>query len=88
MIISASIIWKPRKKWHCDECGKDQIEGPAVRLYGAAHHGDPPYIIKLHPMCINPHWANREPKLKNVFVELLKKEQARAAKFNEIGVGL
>ena len=83
MVISASIIWKPRKEWHCDECGRDQIEGPAVRLYGAAHLVDPPYVIKLHPKCVDTNWSNREPKLKNVFVELLKRAQAGVAKYNE-----
>jgi hypothetical protein len=50
MIISAKIIYKPRKHRQCPQCFR-AIEGPTLRLYGCAHEGDPKYCIYLHPAC-------------------------------------
>jgi len=44
MIISAKVIKKPRTKRLCSS-GGDEIDGSHVRLYGAAHKGDKPYVI-------------------------------------------
>ncbi len=50
MLISAKAIRKPRTFVLCDQCG-ESIYGPHLRLYGAAHEGDRPYVIRLHPDC-------------------------------------
>ena len=50
MIISASVILKPRVIRRCESCRKE-IAGPTLRLYGSAHRGDSPYVIYLHPEC-------------------------------------
>lgn len=51
MIISAKIIRKPRKTRHCSHCLKP-IKWQAMRLYGAAHAGDKPYVLWLHSDCV------------------------------------
>lgn len=48
MIISVTVVRKPRKDRTCEgiHCvDPHSIEGPAVRLYGCAEPGDPPYVI-------------------------------------------
>ena len=65
MLISAKIV-KPRKPWRCNECGEDFIMTPYLRLFGCAHRGDNPYVIKLHLTCCD--WE--DPKILN-----LKKEK-------------
>ena len=50
MIISASIIKKPRRIRKCDTCHRE-ITGPTLRLYGSAGRGDPPYVVYIHPDC-------------------------------------
>ena len=50
MLISASIIRKPRVKRLCSCCNK-KIEGPTLRMYGAAFRDDHPYVIYQHPEC-------------------------------------
>jgi hypothetical protein len=50
MIISASIIYKPRTIRRCESCRKE-ITGSTLRLYGSAGGGDPPYVIYIHPDC-------------------------------------
>ena len=62
MLISAKIIKNPHKRWTCDEC-EHLIIGPVLRLYGAAHSGEKPYVLRLHPDCIHVDWKKREPKL-------------------------
>jgi hypothetical protein len=58
MIISAKIVYAPRKPRQCPECFK-AIEGPTLRLYGCAYRGDPKYCIYLHPTCDKSH----DPKI-------------------------
>ncbi len=64
MIISANIVWKPRKLRRCDGCGK-LIRGSAIRLYGAADRGDKPYAIYCHP---TPECAGGGDKVKDLLV--------------------
>jgi len=49
MIISARIV-KPRKIRRCENCG-GMIVTEAMRLYGAAEYGDPPYVVWEHVEC-------------------------------------
>jgi hypothetical protein len=51
MIISAKIIKNPRKIRDCASCNK-AILGEQLRLYGAAHTCDQPYVLYVHPNCI------------------------------------
>ena len=53
MIISASIVMKPRRSYYCVVCGQ-WFWKPYVRLYGAAFAGDPPYVNRVHPECCGP----------------------------------
>lgn len=69
MLISASIIKKPRKSRKCDECGKP-MTGPTLRLYGAGSSFDPPYAMYLHPECTM--WEH--PKIIKVKNELAGKK--------------
>ena len=48
MIISAKVIKNPRVKRRCERC-LEFIEGSQLRLYGAAHDGEPLYVIFVHP---------------------------------------
>jgi len=50
MIISARIVKPGAKARRCEHCGA-AIYGNALWLYGAAHHGDKPYVIWIHPEC-------------------------------------
>lgn len=50
MIISATVIKKPRRLRQCEECGK-VINGTTLRLFGAAFYGDSPYAVFMHPSC-------------------------------------
>ena len=50
MVIAASIIKKPRAIRKCYECGKI-IQGPTLRIFGAAFYGDSPYAVYMHPEC-------------------------------------
>lgn len=50
MLISANIIKKPRARRICGTCHK-AIEGPTLRLYGAAESSDPPWPLYIHPSC-------------------------------------
>lgn len=49
-LISAKLIGKPRRVRNCAQCG-EPISGKTLRLYGAAHTGDKPYALYLHPAC-------------------------------------
>jgi hypothetical protein len=63
MLISARRV-RLRKERRCEKCAKlIPVGESAVRLYGAAHTGDPPYEIRLHLGCIDPAWARTEPKV-------------------------
>lgn len=50
-IISATPILHPRREriYHSHLCGKSM--GRHVRLYGAAHPGDRPYVMRICPEC-------------------------------------
>ncbi len=51
MIISAKTIHAPRRPRPCEAEGHlHDIEGPAVRLFGCAENGDPPYVMW---MCVD-----------------------------------
>lgn len=52
-VISATPIRHPRRSYRCETCAKP-IEGAHLRLYGMAHEGDPPYVIRLHSGCAYP----------------------------------
>lgn len=54
MIISAKIIRSPRKLRGCNTCHRAMHEAQ-VRLYGAAHESDPPYVIYE---CISCAWES------------------------------
>ena len=62
MIISAKLIRRPRRRYFCDNCGKE-IEADVVRLYGMAHWGEQPYVRISHPECIHANEWQRDPKL-------------------------
>ena len=60
MTISASVIRRSTKVHRCDspdgfnKCGKsrDIVRSEAhLRMYGAAHTGDTPYVVRLHMRC-------------------------------------
>jgi hypothetical protein len=57
MIISAKII-TPRSFRRCCWCG-GIITRSALRLYGAAERGDPPYVVYMHPSCTQ----DNDPKI-------------------------
>jgi len=48
--VSAKIIKRPRKRRVCETCRKP-IDGPQLRLYGAAEIGDPKWAAYIHPEC-------------------------------------
>ena len=49
MLIAAKLIKKSRVLRKCGECGSFIEPGSsALRLYGMAEDGDPPYIIFIH----------------------------------------
>ena len=58
MLISASIIKRPRRVRVCDLC-EVMIVQNALRLYGSAETGDKPYVMWLHPECTD--W--QDPKV-------------------------
>lgn len=49
--ISATVVNQPRKVRVCDNPGCARQMGPHVRLYGAAHEGDPKYVLRICPWC-------------------------------------
>lgn len=49
-LIAATLIRKPRVPRECATCGR-MTDGPVLRLYGAAHRGDPPYVLWVSPSC-------------------------------------
>lgn len=56
MVISAKAILRPRKDWNCEHEQAPGCQGrigrrPHLRLYGAAHNGDPPYAIRVCVPC-------------------------------------
>ena len=51
-------------------CGKLILTGPQIRLYGAAHKTDPPYVMYVHPQCVD---ATGEPKINKALENLFKK---------------
>ena len=55
-IISAKVIWYPRKRRYCEACRSLMI-GPQLRMYGSAERGDPPYTIYV---CPDPECAGRD----------------------------
>ena len=57
MIISAKIV-KPRRFRTCETCG-GMVVTRALRLFGAAHEGDKPHVIWLHPECTE----HNDPKI-------------------------
>lgn len=63
MLISAGVVRAPRGPRRCGTCGRPAT-GPVLRLYGAAHEGDPPYVLWVHPGCIDAGWAKQEPRLR------------------------
>ena len=49
MLIAAKLIKKSKVIRKCGECGSFIEPGSsALRLYGMAEDGDPPYIIFIH----------------------------------------
>lgn len=58
MIIHARVV-EQRVNHFCEACMKE-IEGLALRVYGAAHRGDKPYRIYSHIDCAKP-W--KDPKI-------------------------
>ena len=50
MTISARLVRKPRRVYHCDGCG-ERIIGPHVYAYGHAEDHAPPFGIRLHFGC-------------------------------------
>lgn len=63
MLISAKIIKKTRVLHKCEGLclKKIQIGDSALRLYGAARAGDPPYVVYLHLDCYkNGHWGHKK----------------------------
>ena len=63
MLISAEVIKNPKTYQYCATCNMTLIKGePRLRLYGAAHRGDPPYVIYSHFACalMDPHKKIRE----------------------------
>lgn len=50
MIVSAKYIFRPRVVRICAVC-EQKIDGMQIRLYGAAHRGDPLYVVYTHPSC-------------------------------------
>lgn len=71
MLISATIIKRPRKKRGCSGCLK-VIDGPQLRLYGAADMGERPYAMYIHPECTG--WQH--PKI--LAAKVTPGDQARA----------
>jgi len=59
MIISASIVKKPRKIRRCDICGA-LINGSQMRIYKESKYNNPPYMVYIHPECNH----SQEAKLK------------------------
>lgn len=77
MLISARVTWQPKKGRYCDECGR-RIYGAHIRLYGAAHCGDPPYNLYSHPGCFHPsHLAQQGSSVLRIQAELSKIAQMR-----------
>lgn len=50
MTISARLVRKPRKVYHCNGCYQ-RIIGPHVYAYGHAEDHAPPFGIRLHIEC-------------------------------------
>ena len=62
--ISAKIIFKPRKEFRCGSCNKFLRKGnPHLRLYGAAHWSDPPYVLRC---CFSCAQYYTDPKIVEV----------------------
>jgi hypothetical protein len=51
MLISAKLIKNPKIRRICSSC-EIYIYGEQLRLYGAAHSGDPPYTTYVHKECV------------------------------------
>ena len=61
MLISAKVVKRPRNPWRCCSCERffmsrlyrpgERLTGPKVRFYGAAHQGDPPYVLESCVPC-------------------------------------
>jgi hypothetical protein len=51
VIISANVVRtrKPRRCWNCSHL----ITTLAIRLYGHAEDGNPPYVVWSHPECVS-----------------------------------
>ena len=62
MIISASIIKKPRKIRYCSVCNKEII-GETLRTYGSAHSQDPKYCLYTYIECSKNF---SDPKIKEL----------------------
>lgn len=58
MIISATVIRKPRRNRRCGICREFIGPQPTLRLYGADETGDRPYPLWFHVTCAN-EWATR-----------------------------
>ncbi len=48
MVISATLIQKPRQQRICEHCGKT-MAGPQVKVYGRVFYGDFPYTVYICP---------------------------------------
>lgn len=57
MVISASVIKKPRTYRFCDECGK-HIQGETTRIFGYAERGDRPCAVYMHRWCAQDSMAS------------------------------
>lgn len=62
MIISATVIRKPRRNRRCEFCSKFIGPQPTLRLYGAAETGDEPYPLWFHVTCAQ-EWPGFSPKI-------------------------
>lgn len=51
MLISVSVILKPRTERQCDVCQEAIGKAATVRLFGYGVEGDPPYAMFLHVKC-------------------------------------
>jgi hypothetical protein len=62
MLISATVIRKPRRNRRCEICSKFIGPQPTLRLYGAAETGDKPYLLWFHVPCAQ-NWTGFDPKI-------------------------
>ncbi|MFA5186751.1 MAG: hypothetical protein WC551_09765 [Patescibacteria group bacterium] len=69
MIISARVINNPIIQRTCEFCDQ-AIDGPQLRLYGAAEKRDPPFVVYRHLNC--PH--GDDPKIEKAIEKWLARD--------------